>query len=183
MSGGKKRVIVAVAAIGVCRAGGAQPIEGRQAVRKKRFRRGGGNPCPGKRGHAAGADRRAIQGRPVAHGDIAFVEHRHVDETRHRNVVPDQPDKRSEDRPPADEGAGAVDRVDHPAVAAAALPRGMFLAEDLVIRKGRDDGVAQGKFGGLVGHRDRRVIGLPFDGAAAAEPLRDDRPADIGKRS
>ena len=41
MSGGKKRVIVAVTAIGACRAGGAQPVEGRQAVRKKRFRRCG----------------------------------------------------------------------------------------------------------------------------------------------
>ena len=75
----------------------------------------------------------ARQPRLAAVADIALVEHRHVDQPEDRLAVVEQGDQRRPARQAADEGAGAVDRVEAPAVAARARLVAKFLAGDAVI--------------------------------------------------
>jgi len=63
-------------------------------------------------------------------------------------------DQRAENRKAGDEGAGAVDRIDHPGVVSAGVVFAQFLAKDSVIGIGLDDEVADRLFGLAVGAGD-----------------------------
>ena len=122
-----------------------------------------------------------IHCRHAADRDIAFIQHRHIDEAGKRHAVTDQPDQRAENRTSADKGTRAINRVDHPAIAAGAALVGMLLAKNVVIGKLRGQRLAKCQLDGFVSHRHGRIICLPFDIMTTAEPFTDDWPADSGK--
>src|SRR3546814_3965550 len=55
-----------------------------------------------------------------------------VDDAQHRHIVFDKGDKRAEDRPPGDEAASPVDRVEHPDPPGVFADIAIFLANDPV---------------------------------------------------
>ena len=64
---------------------------------------------------------------------------------------------------PADEGFGAVDRIEHPDELGVLALAAEFLADDAVIGKARRDQPAHRRLGGAVGGGHRRQIGLVVD--------------------
>lgn len=81
-----------------------------------------------------------------------------------------------------DEGFGAVDRVNNPAVAAAARYAGEFFAEDGIIRVEGLDATADEQFSVAVGNRNGGLVRLGFDEQTiAAIVLEDQEPGILGK--
>src|SRR5690606_24624658 len=75
-----------------------------------------------------GPDRQAVErGRLAGDAEPTLAKDRLVDQAEHREAVNDQRDERSESRPPREEGASAVDRIEHPLpTRAAGYPAELF---------------------------------------------------------
>ena len=101
----------------------------------------------------------ALPVRPKALGGEGLV---HQTENGPRPIG--QPDQRSPQRRSHNEGTSAVDRIDHPTIAALAGNVAVFLANDAVIGKAGKDGLANSPFGGPV----RRCDGIKRGSAALA---------------
>jgi hypothetical protein len=125
---------------------GVEPRDGGDAARP---------PVPG----AAEAARRGHQ----------LVQRRHVDHADHRLAPHLDADERPVQRHAADEGPGAVERVDDPADGGAAPAGTLLLAEDRVIRIRPLDHRPHGALGLAVGARDRRAVGLHLDRRTGVE--------------
>src|SRR5438552_1856857 len=83
------------------------------------------------------------------------------DTAQHRNkpgpVIALQRDQRSEQEAVADEGAGAVDRIEHPAIRTAGA-LAVFLAAQCMVRISFVDQAPQRELGLAIRLRDRRAI-------------------------
>jgi len=108
----------------------------------------------GKIGHLAGVQRARAVGSFIArHAAVAGealagegLVHHAVD----RYALAGQPDQRAPDRDAGDEGAGAVDRVEHPDIVGVGVLGAEFLAEDAVGREGALDQVAHHVLAGAI---------------------------------
>ena len=134
----------------------------------------------GARAHLA-AERAGEAGDAIA-ADPTFAGHRLVDGAEHRHAVLEQPDQGAKARPAGDEGAGAVNRVDHPDAARAFVMRRQFLADDAVIGKARGEDFAQRLLGQAVGDGDRALVGFLLSGHAGTEIRADHRAGCIQRR-
>ncbi len=125
--------------------------------------------------------RRGIQGAALAVADQRQSGDRMRDHAEHRPeagaVVAFQRDQRAEQEAVGDEGARAVDRIEHPAVARSRLGA-VFFADDAVIRIAPLDQRSHRRFGVAVRERDRRGVVLRHDRRA-----RHEIGADRGERS
>ena len=104
-------------------------------------------------------------------GDEEFADIGLRQEPGGRDAVLHPTDQRTPDGQPADEGTGAVDRIDHPARWCVKTDRTEFLADDSVIGKGRLDGFADDRLGLPVrfGHRIEPALQLVVDGKRLAK--------------
>ena len=78
-----------------------------------------------------------------------------VHEAEQRCAVPEEADKGAPQRLADDEGAGAVDRIDDPAIVGLGPARAELLADDAVRRMGVGDRLSDGGLGGNVRGGDR----------------------------
>ena len=87
-------------------------------------------------GAGPAADRRAVErGRPAGGADPALARDRLVDDAEDRPARGGQRDQGAEQRHAADEGFGAVDRVEHPDEFGVLALAAEFLADDAVLRE------------------------------------------------
>ena len=99
-------------------------------------------------GRAAIARRAAVAGEMLARERLV---HHAVD----RLAAAGQRDQRAPCRQAADEGFGAVDRIEHPDIFGVGTLGAEFFADDAMCRKGFFDQRAHRHFGGAVGGGDR----------------------------
>ena len=76
------------------------------------------------------------------HADQIVADDRVVDHTEHRATILDERDQRAEQIRSCHEGFGAVDGVEHPAIAGVGLMAAILLAQDAVVGVGAGDEVA-----------------------------------------
>ena len=107
-----------------------------------------------------------------------------VHQAKQRCPVPEEADKGAPQRLADDEGAGAVDRIDDPAIVGLGPARAELLADDAVRRVGLGDRLSDGGFGGDVGGSDRVEQGAAFmvNGEARPEMRQYDRTSTVGER-
>ena len=84
----------------------------------------------------AAAERRAEHRGPARHADPALAGGGLVDHAQHRAAAVQQRDQAAEQRAPGDEGAGAVDRVDHPHMLGLGALGAVLLADHAVVGRG-----------------------------------------------
>ena len=106
---------------------------------------------------------------PAAPGIPALTEGWSRDDPELELAVDLECEQRSEQRDPADEVVGPVDRVDVPATAGRARLRAVFLANQAVLRIRRQDPLADEPFNRLVGHRHEGTVRLGHDLQVAPE--------------
>ena len=92
----------------------------------------------------------------------SLAQHRLVQDAQQRHVILFQRDQRAPFVAAGDEGAGAIDRIEHPTEAGRAGLFAIFLAQDGVVRALAVDDGADGAFGATIG------LG---DGIEAVQPL------------
>ena len=92
-----------------------------------------------------------------------------------------QRDQRAERRPPADEGARPIDRVQHPAQPSLRPLEAEFLPQDPVVREPLRQHRAHRLLGGAVGDGHRRAVGLRVDRHIGAEERPHHRACHIGR--
>src|SRR5512144_610490 len=85
-----------------------------------------------------------------------------VHEAEQRHAVPHEPDQRSPQRLADDEGAGAVDRIDDPAIVGVERGRSELLTDNAVGRVGGGECIPNGGLGGKVGGGDWIEQGAAF---------------------
>src|SRR4029077_4570289 len=94
-----------------------------------------------------------------------------VHQAKQRCPVPEEADKGAPQRLADDEGAGAVDRIDDPAIVCLWTARAELLADDAMRRVGVGNRVSDGGFGGNVrgGDRVEQDAALVVNGEARPE--------------
>src|SRR5690606_20746256 len=109
-------------------------------------------------------------GGAAGNGEESLADKGLAHETGDGDAIDGKTDQRAPDRCAGNEGAGAIDRINDPAIAAFAR-RAPFLADNGMIGKGLADNGANGRFGALVGLGDRIKAGgqLVVDGERGAE--------------
>ena len=143
-----------------------------------------GEPGTGARRQAARAavggaqvGRRGVRPEALAHVGL-------VHQAEQRGLAVEQPDERAPQRRAHDEGARAVDRVDHPPVARRGAGGAEFLADETVLGKAARHLLAHGALGAAIGGRDR-VEGpadrLVLDGDGRAEVRQNLRARPLGE--
>ena len=90
----------------------------------------------------------------AATADEAFAQEGLIEHAEHRHALVLKPDQRAPERLAGDEGARAVDGIEHPAIAARARRVAQFFAENPVLRKTLSDHRAHDFFGAAVGFGD-----------------------------
>ena len=137
---------------------------------------------------------RLVERRDIGDADAAFVavsavaaqgakdllHGRHADDAGDQFALVFEADERGPDRDAADEAAGAVDRVDDPAIAGGAGRVAEFLAEEAVVGEFAEQDFAHQIFGAAVGHGDGALVRLPFDGDALIEVFQRELPRLLG---
>ena len=98
---------------------------------------------------------RAAIARRLAVSREALAQERLVHRAEHRFAESHQPDQRSPRRHAADEGFGAVDRIEHPDVFGIGMLAAVFLADDAVLGKRLVNERAHRGLGGAIRRRDR----------------------------
>src|SRR5579883_541845 len=150
------------------------------------FGRGTGKLGRAQRGAGAAAglaaERADEPGAPPGRADPAFARDRLVDDAEDRPVLLRQRDQGAEDRAARDKGAGAVDRVEHPAARRVRAVDPVFLALDSVAWEPLGKHRAHRLLGAAVGDRDRAAIGFDCGADAGAEKGADHRPGHVGRR-
>lgn len=103
----------------------------------------------------------AVVGRALAlHPDEEVVCSRHVRDADDGNAVRLDAQEHRPGRPAADEGAGAIDRIDDEAEPGAAFENAGFFAEEAGVGKGRDDVITNDLLRFAIGDRHRAAIRL-----------------------
>ena len=105
-----------------------------------------------------------------------------VDEAEHGPASVQQPDQGAEQGPSGDEGAGAVDRVEHPEPLRLRPLGAELLAQDAVLREALAEQAAHRLLGGAVGLGHRGGVALRLDQQRAAEQRADDRAGEVRRR-
>src|SRR5690606_14244380 len=105
-----------------------------RVMRAEEMRAGGGDLRAFQPRAGAGADGGAVErGAPADSAYPALAEDGLVDDTEDREAVVHQCDQRAEDRPPDNEAARPVYRIEHPGPAGAAFARAELLPLDSVL--------------------------------------------------
>src|SRR5690606_39128554 len=120
-------------------------------------------------------DRLAVEGgRLTGDTEPALAQDWLVNQAKDRETVNDQRDEGAESGPPGEEGASAVDRVEHPLPAGAALRDAEFLAMNAVLRNLGGEQPPHCLLGFAIGNGDRRRVAFAFgcDGLAEMRPDR-----------
>ncbi len=92
-----------------------------------------------------------------------FVQSWDVDHADLRHPRTGNADQGAVERHAGDEGMGAINRIEHPAIAAAASLFRPLLAHDAVVRKLFGDVAPEQFFGAAIRHGHRRAIQFSFD--------------------
>ncbi len=106
-----------------------------------------------------------------------------VHQAEQRGAATGQPDKGAPKRQAENEGAGAVDRVDDPAIFGVAPEGAEFFANDAVGRVGLGNSGTDRCFGGTVGrgHRIEDIASFMVNGTACPEMRQYDRAGLVGQ--
>ena len=113
--------------------------------------------------------------------DPALARDRLVDDAEDRPARMGQGDQRAEQGHAADEGFGAVDRVEHPDELGVLALAPELLADDAVSGKARAYQPPHCFFHGAVGHGHRRQVGLVVDFYVLAKIRADRRSGRVGE--
>ena len=115
-------------------------------------------------------DRSAIEYCRLARGsDPPLIRYRLVDDAQDRAAAPGQRDQCAEQRNPADEGLGSVDRIENPDELGILAYPAELLPDNTVPRKMRLDQLAHRRFRRPIGGGHRGQIGLVVDDQSLAE--------------
>ena len=164
MAGGNHAIGVAVETVAGQAHGGLDPVVGRALGALEQGRRGGEQRRIGEPGASARADRHGLPVRPAIPGlravaPIAFAGEGLRHHAEDRRALVEEADQRAPAGQAGDEGAGAVDRVEHPDIIGVRPLAAVLLADDAVVRPGLVDQPAHGGLGVAVGDGHRIEAG------------------------
>ena len=130
-----------------------------------------------KRGLSEARGGAAAHGATVERGDLIIAEHelaknRLMNAAEHGLTLMQQCDERAEERHTADEGLGAVDRIEHPDELGVRIFGAEFFADNPVIGKSFGDEPTEKFLGPFIGDRHGRSISLGFNGQRGAGEMR-----------
>ena len=106
-----------------------------------------------------------------------------VHQTEQRHAVSREPDQRAPDRQSDDEGAGPVDRIDHPAIFSVRIERAELFSQNSVVGIGFREPRADRGLSVAVGDRDgiEEIASFMVNREACPEMRQYDRPGPVGE--